>query len=268
MAEIEIIRAFSDAACSYEQNAAAQHDCALDLMNMLLLRYPDAEAAAPARILDIGCGTGLLTRMLAQRFPDAQILACDPSQKMLKEAKKLILRLQATEATEFIRCNAVNLPDGSWDLIASNAALHWAGDAARVLAVLKDHLAPNGTLAFSYFTRNTYRELTEALSHAVGFEVKLPSADFASADELDEILSKQFTDVRAQRKVYSREFADIRALLEHVKLTGTRGAGSRPRLRWTKRLLETTQQEYISRFGCIRASYEVVICTAKQTQFL
>jgi trans-aconitate methyltransferase len=102
----------------------------------------------------------------------------------------------------------------------------------------------------------------------VGFDVKLPSADFASADELDEILTKQFTDVRAQRKVYTQEFADIRALLEHVKLTGTRGAGSRPRLRWTKRLLETTQQEYISRFGRIRASYEVVICTAKQTQSL
>ncbi|MCX6344717.1 MAG: malonyl-ACP O-methyltransferase BioC [Armatimonadetes bacterium] len=264
MAEVEIIRAFSDAACSYEQNAAAQRDCALDLMDMLLLRYPDAEAAAPARALDIGCGTGFFTRMLAERFPDAQILACDPSQKMLKKARQ-----SSNNANiEFMRCNIENLPEERWDLIASNAALHWAGNAASVLAILKDHLAPNGTLAFSYFTRNTYRELTEALSHAAGFEVKLPSADFASADELEEILSEQFTDVRAQRKVYTQEFADIRALMEHVKLTGTRGAGSRPRLRWTKRLLETTQQEYISRFGCIRASYEVVICTAKQTRSL
>jgi malonyl-CoA O-methyltransferase len=229
--------------------------CARDLMDMLDIPLPQS-------MLDIGCGTGSFTQMLAERFPDAQILACDPSQRMLKKAR---LR-NVSNNVEFIYSGIDNLPKGTWDLAASNAALHWAGSPEAVLASLKDRLAPDGTLAFSYFTRNTYPELAQALSLAAGFDVTLASREFASAEEVEDVLSKNFTKVQVQRRVYSLDFENIRELLEHIKLTGTRGAGSQPKLPWTRKLLEKTQSEYLSFFGRIRASYEVVLCTAKQTQ--
>jgi hypothetical protein len=66
--------------------------------------------------------------------------------------------------------------------------------------------------------------------------------------------------------VYRLTFPGIRALLEHIKLTGTRGNGASPALRWTKGLLEKTEREYLLRFGGIHASYEVMACIAKQAR--
>lgn len=257
MVETDIIRAFSNASVSYEENILVQRACACDLLDMI-------DIPAPQNVLDLGCGTGLISRMLAERFPGAKILACDPSNAMLKEA----VRRNNSDCVEFDCCGAGGLRDGCWDLIVSNAALHWVGNLEHTLGSLKSRLAPNGLLAFSYFTRNTYTELAQALSDAAGFDVKLPSSDFASSAEVEKIVLNYFPNAQVQRKVYSQDFADVRALLEHIKLTGTRGAGERPRLNWTRKLLEKTQREYIARFGCIRASYEVVLCTARQTQSL
>lgn len=150
-------------------------------------------------------------------------------------------------------------------MITSNAALHWAGDLACILDSLKDHLVPDGALAFSYFTRNTYAELAQAVSRAAGLEVALACGRFASADEVEETLSRHFAEVRVERRVYAQDFAGIRELMEHIKMTGTRGTGSQPGLRWTRKLLEATQKEYLCCFGRICASYEVALCTARQT---
>jgi len=251
MAELEVIRAFSRASSSYEGHAQIQRLCARDLLEMM-------DMPAPRSVLEVGCGTGLFTHMLIDKFPDAGILACDPSQRMLSQARHKI-----AGGVEFASCGIGDLPGNRWELIVSNAALQWAGPQEVILPALKALLLPGGTLAFSYFTRNTYPELAEALSQAAGIDVKLACGDFASADEVEGEMSRLFTDVRVQRKVYTRNFADLRALLNHIKLTGTRGTGAQPGLIWTKGLLERTQQEYLSRFGCIRAGYEVVICTAK-----
>ena len=251
MAELDILRAFSRASSTYESHARVQRLCAQDMLGML-------DISSPGNVLEVGCGTGLLTRMLAGKFPDAGILACDPSQRMLTEARRT-----APARVEFICCSLEELPRNSWELIVSNAALHWAGPLRATLARLKSSLHPDGLLAFSYFTRNTYPELAEALSQAAGTEVQLACSGFASADETANEVTKVFKKVQIERKVYIHNFTDIRALLRHIKLTGTRGTGARPKLVWTKGLLDRTQREYLARFGSIRVGYEVVICTAK-----
>lgn len=254
MAEIETIRAFSKASSSYDQHAHIQRECACELISRL-------DDIQPARVLDIGCGTGLLTRMLAVRFPSAKITACDPSRNMIHEARRIV----GADNVEFICRGVENLQDGQWDLIASNAALHWTGDIGQTLDILKGRLVTGGVLAFSYFTSSTYPELSQTLTHAAGFEVRLPSHGFATADELQCEFASRFEAVSLDIRTHIANFADLRAMLEHIKLTGTRGGGSQPQLRWSRQFLERAQDEYIAHFGAIRATYEVMICTARQS---
>lgn len=99
-------------------------------------------AITPSTIIDLGCGTGYLTRALAARFPDALTIGLDSDAAMLAKA--------ASVASN-VRWCCGNI--GSWqadapvDLIFSNAALHWLPDHRDLFARMAGMLAPGGVLA-------------------------------------------------------------------------------------------------------------------------
>jgi trans-aconitate 2-methyltransferase len=105
----------------------------------LLLRIPKAEYKT---IYDLGCGTGHLTRMLADTFPSADVTGVDSSREMLAEARR-----------EFPSISWVQTDLRSWrpqaapDLIYSNAALHWVADHEQLFPSLMRMLRPGGVLA-------------------------------------------------------------------------------------------------------------------------
>src|ERR1700722_18961621 len=76
----------------------------------------------PQFIVDLGCGTGSLTRTLAERWPAARVLGVDSSSEMLEKARPLAIpgRVEFTQADI-----GQWKPDRLADLIVSNAALHW-----------------------------------------------------------------------------------------------------------------------------------------------
>jgi trans-aconitate 2-methyltransferase len=96
-----------------------------------------------ARIVDLGCGTGELTRDLHQRLAACEVIGVDSSEAMLEQARSL-----AGDGLHFQR-QAIESFDSQepFDLIFSNAALHWAPDHERLLARLTRLLAPHGQLA-------------------------------------------------------------------------------------------------------------------------
>jgi len=100
------------------------------------------DLAAPAEVYDLGCGTGNVTRLLKDRWPDARVTGVDASPDMLARA--------AVGAPD-IRWEPADLaawaPPGRPDLIFSNAALHWVGDHRRLFPALLGALAPGGVLA-------------------------------------------------------------------------------------------------------------------------
>jgi trans-aconitate 2-methyltransferase len=99
-------------------------------------------AAEPRIVYDLGCGAGNVTRLLAQRWPQAELTGVDDSAAMLAKAAEV-------------------LPGARWlqqglagwqapapaDVIYSNAALHWLDDHARLFPRLLGQLAPGGVLA-------------------------------------------------------------------------------------------------------------------------
>ncbi len=95
-----------------------------------------------ATIVDLGCGPGNVTALLAQRWPHAGITGIDASAAMLDRA-----RANMPNAT-FIQTDiATWTPAKAPDIIYSNAALHWLGDHETLLPRLLSLLAPGGVLA-------------------------------------------------------------------------------------------------------------------------
>jgi trans-aconitate 2-methyltransferase len=94
------------------------------------------------RVVDLGCGTGELTRRLADSLPDSDVLGLDSSPQMLERAGEHARR-------PGLRFELGNLAElgGKWDLIFSNAALQWSDDHGQLIPYLLDHLTPGGQLA-------------------------------------------------------------------------------------------------------------------------
>lgn len=105
----------------------------------LLDRIPAKE---PQLVYDLGCGTGNITGLLAQRWPAAEVIGIDNSAQMLDKAK---------DASSGILWQQVEIqnwsPKAPPDIIYSNAALHWVEGHGNLFPALVDFLAPGGYLA-------------------------------------------------------------------------------------------------------------------------
>lgn len=94
------------------------------------------------RVLDLGAGTGLLARRVAQSFPDAELTLLDGAPAMLEQARAVLgdrARYLVGDLTE-------SLPDGPWDAVVSALAIHHLDDEGKreLFTRLRDALAPGG----------------------------------------------------------------------------------------------------------------------------
>jgi SAM-dependent methyltransferase len=114
-----------------------------------------AAGTARTRLLDLGAGTGTGAIGLAQRFPDAEVVALDVSPASLAKiaakaaAAGLVARVHPVEADL-----DVGWPDlGTLDLTWASASLHHMADPARVLRDALNATRPGGLIAVSEFSR-------------------------------------------------------------------------------------------------------------------
>ncbi|MDD5597642.1 MAG: methyltransferase domain-containing protein [Victivallaceae bacterium] len=98
------------------------------------------------RILDLGCGDGKLSVNLSRLVPGGYVLGIDASQGMIDAAKQ-----KAKNNLEFklMDINELELP-GKFDVIFSNAALHWIKDHRKLWENVKNILSDNGIVRFNF----------------------------------------------------------------------------------------------------------------------
>jgi trans-aconitate 2-methyltransferase len=107
-----------------------------DLMTLL-------EKRNAVQIVDLGCGTGELTRLLHESFPEALTLGVDNSPNMIEKAKSFAgggLSFELADIQKF------SSPD-FYDVIFSNAALQWCSDHPALFSQLRHSLRGDGQLA-------------------------------------------------------------------------------------------------------------------------
>ncbi len=105
-----------------------------------LLARVDVET--PEHVVDLGCGPGNSTALLAARWPEAEITGVDSSREMLAAARKSGVDAQWREADV-----AIWAPDEPHDVVFSNATLQWVPDHRTLLPRLIESVAPGGMFA-------------------------------------------------------------------------------------------------------------------------
>jgi trans-aconitate 2-methyltransferase len=100
--------------------------------------------AGPDRVIDLGCGPGNSTAVLAERWPKAELTGLDSSPEMIAAAEETDPRV-AWRVGDIAAW--ANESDQVYDVVFSNAALQWVDDHAAVFPRLLNHVAPGGALA-------------------------------------------------------------------------------------------------------------------------
>jgi trans-aconitate 2-methyltransferase len=96
----------------------------------------------PKRLIDLGCGPGNSTQSLRQRWPEAEVIGLDSSPDMIAAAQ------QAYPNGKWILADAATwTADSPFDIVFSNATLHWIPDHAHLFPHLFNQVAPGGALA-------------------------------------------------------------------------------------------------------------------------
>ncbi len=122
------------------------------------------------RIVDLGCGTGELTRLLHERLAAADTLGLDSSSTMLADSARANtagLRFASGDIAAFH-------PSASYDVVFSNAALQWLPDHVELFARLTNALAPGGQLAVQM--PNNYDHPSHTVAAAVAAEPPFAAA--------------------------------------------------------------------------------------------
>ena len=136
-------------AVSYQNGSKTQQGVGIRMIDML-------NVEKGATVLDLGCGTGYLTKVLSERVGlEGKVVAVDPDGERLKIAREKY----SAQNIEYIQADDQTFPPGQYDIIFSNIVIHWISDKKAVLKQIYQNLRPGGCFAFT--TANGYLPIPE-----------------------------------------------------------------------------------------------------------
>jgi trans-aconitate methyltransferase len=122
------------------------------------------------RVLDIGCGDGKLTAEIAERLPRGSAMGIDNSEEMIHLASETYpphafprLSWRVVDARSLVF-------DGEFDVIFSNAVLHWVKDHQPVLSGIRRSLKPGGRILIQMGGRGNASDIVAVLAEMFGRE--------------------------------------------------------------------------------------------------
>lgn len=244
---------FEQAASAYDRVAVLQRE-----VGGRLLERSGLMRMRPERILDLGAGTGYVTRLLRDTYRGARIIGLDIAHAMLMQARR---RSGWWRRPRFVCGDIECLPfkDRSVDLLISNLTLQWCNELDAAFAEFRRVLRPGGAVFFSTFGPDTLRELraswraADSYSHVNTF---LDMHDVGDA-MVRAGLAEPVLDVERVTLTY----ADVRGLMSDLKGLGAhnvtagraRGLTGRGRMQAMLAAYETLRRD-----GRLPATYEVI----------
>lgn len=172
------------------------------------------------KVVDLGCGTGELTRQLADALPNSDVTGLDLSPQMLEKAASF-----ASPGLRFERGDQTQLT-GEWDLIFSNAALHWSENHAELIPSLFAKLKPGGQIAVqvpSNFNHISHRIIRETASEELFKFILDGYQRYAPVLEIDKYAQLLFDcgaeNIVVFEKVYPHILEDSNAVVEWISGT-------------------------------------------------
>jgi trans-aconitate 2-methyltransferase len=193
------------------------------------------------QVIDLGCGTGELTRRLADRLPESEALGIDASAEMLAKAEAF-----RRPGLDFA-LGRIEQAAGQWDLVFSHAAIHWVEDHEQLTPRLLSLARAGGQLAvqmpsnFSHPTHTLILEIAgeSPFREALGGWKRIPPV--LPIQRYAELLYQHGAqDIQVFEKVYPHVLKDAGALADWNAGTAL--------VPYFERLGETLQQAFMERY--------------------
>ena len=238
---------------SYNQHAEAQAYMAEELIERLRQIHPDRFA----RVLEIGCGTGILTERFLKTFSASTLYANDLVEECGAMADD-IFRQYPDGRFAFIGGDIERidgLPD-HLDLILSGATFQWLHDLGGFLTRIKPLLTANGLLAFSTFGTENLSEIRALTGNTLSY---------LSREEICGLLRERFEVLTCAEERVTLHFPSPTHVLRHLRLTGVNGLSSQKT--WTKSDLAEFDRAYRERFEThnrVPLTYHPIFCLCRR----
>lgn len=201
---------FSKASDSYDELSVIQREIA----NELLLNIKIFNSTK--HVLDIGLGTGYLTKKIKSSNSNLQMHGLDLALGMLNKARQKIPNLSLVQAD----ASCLPFKEQTFDLIISNLAYQWIGNLEHAFKQVRRILKTDGRCYFSIFTENTLKELRQVIS-----ESKMPKSDSLAylPDKfmVKDLLEKTgFKIAHMNFRIKKQYYSNLLELLNWLKLIG------------------------------------------------
>lgn len=204
----------------------------------------------PARAVDVGCGPGNSTAVVAESFPGAEITGVDSSREMIAKA-----RLSGVSADWRVADAAEWEPDAPVDLVFSNAALQWVPDQASLIRKMAAWLGKGGVMAVQVPgngespLHRALRGVAEGFADRERFEGLDDAIRYHEPGFFHEALETAGVEGDIWETTYWHRLPNRNALIEWYSGTGMRPwldrlSGDAERDRFKARVLEAAGPEY------------------------
>lgn len=254
---------FEAGALSYDHHARVQQRVAQRLTGII------AELALPAGpILEVGCGTGNLTRLLRRSLPQRRVLVLDLAGNMIRALDQELRPDGAVVAD----ARALPLRTASMALVCAASVYQWIPELTSAFGEAHRVLCRGGQFAFALFGRDTLWELREAYREAARacgrplpkHLLTLP----ALADVGQSLLDAGFAVRQLEQQNEQDELESVADLVRSLKQVGAQTAGRREAGGLSsRRFWQELEARYRRSFGHERgipATYEVIYGMAEK----
>lgn len=225
----------------YDENAVVQ----TDLAEKLTLKTSKIQKQFGS-ILELGCGTGILTKQIKDKLSFRNYYAND----LVEKSKNYIAKI-LPEFT-FIHGNALKIkPPKKVDLIISNAMFQWFSNFEDIVKYCKYNLNTDGIIAFSTFGTENFREIKD---------ISGLSLNYLTQKEITEKLKPDFEILYSEEYTCTLDFASPLEILAHMKNTGVNSLTSKI---WTVKEVKDFCEKYLNKYDKATLTYNPIIVIAK-----
>jgi len=229
-----IRRAFNSATKTYDVAADWQKNVGNILLDYLKPIQPQHKT-----ILDLGAGTGYMTKNLQQQYPDNQYIVLDIAEDMLQFCRQHFNKNQLICAD----AETLALSSNSIDIIVSNMVLHWCRSLTNTLKEQSRILIKGGLLFFSILGPESLLSLKTAWQHV---DHHTHINDFPDVTTIQKACyNSGFSLLHFERHEIQKNYRNVFELMNHLKATGAKNiSANKPKGLIGKQKIQHLNEQY------------------------